>query len=48
MQIVSQENNICMKFQILLHGKNKENTLSLSSAEFAQSIVNVNMLLVDY
>ena len=29
-------------------GKNKENTLSLSSAEFDQSIVNVNMLLVDY
>ena len=38
MQIVS----ICMKCQILFSGKNKKNTINLSSSELAHRKVKVN------
>ena len=40
MQIVSRE-TICMKCQSLFSGKNKSNISKLTSAEFAQRVVNI-------
>ena len=44
MQIVSE--TICMKCQILFAGENKKNTINLSSAELAQRMVKVNLIIL--
>ena len=39
---------ICMKYQILLSGKNKKNITNLLSAELAQRLVKVRLLVILY
>ena len=36
---------ICMKCQNLFYGKNKKNIINVSSAEFAQRVVKVKVLI---
>ena len=43
---LSPKETVCMKCQILFSGKNKKNIISLSSAEFARSMLSVNWLQV--
>ena len=47
MQTVAKE-TICMKCQILFSGKNKKNIINLSSAEFANWVINVKLYYINY
>ena len=49
MQIVSNHNvPICMKLQSLFSEKNKNNTVSMSSAELAHKVLKVNLCPADF
>ena len=38
-----QIETVCMKYQTLFSGKNKKNTISLSSEEQVQRVVKINL-----